>query len=69
MWEPVIQSIFDRTAKTQNSTTAIREAWTFDWQSHGEAGRLNRDYLARLDAHVRQYGDIYTPVEFRLNGS
>ncbi|KAI0657413.1 Alpha/beta hydrolase fold-1 [Cubamyces menziesii] len=52
VWEPVIQSIFDRTAKTQNSAIVIREAWTFDWQSHGEAGRLNRDYLARLDAHV-----------------
>ncbi|KAH9891655.1 alpha/beta-hydrolase [Cubamyces lactineus] len=53
VWEPVIQSVFDRTEKTPNPATAIREAWTFDWQSHGEAGRLNRDFLTRLkDVHV-----------------
>ncbi|KAI0335894.1 alpha/beta-hydrolase [Cubamyces sp. BRFM 1775] len=52
VWEPVIQTIFDRIGNIRSPRTAIREAWTFDWQSHGEAGRLNRNFLVHLDVHV-----------------
>ncbi|EMD41295.1 hypothetical protein CERSUDRAFT_109893 [Gelatoporia subvermispora B] len=39
MWEPTLQVLLDLHAKGQ--APPIREAWTFDWQSHGEAGVVN----------------------------
>ncbi|OBZ71433.1 hypothetical protein A0H81_08376 [Grifola frondosa] len=42
VWEPVIGSLFD------HDPPSIREAWAFDWQSHGEAGVLN-DALLKDD--------------------
>ncbi|OCH85625.1 alpha/beta-hydrolase [Obba rivulosa] len=43
LWEPTIQKLFELHAK--GSGLAIREAWAFDWQSHGEAGVVNAEAL------------------------
>ncbi|KAJ7605167.1 Alpha/Beta hydrolase protein [Roridomyces roridus] len=43
-WEPAIQHAF-RLQKSKPRHQRIREAWTFDWQSHGDAATLNRDAL------------------------
>jgi len=39
-WEPVIADIFTH-QQTMDKTHRIREAWSFDWQSHGDAAVLN----------------------------
>ncbi|KAG6864969.1 hypothetical protein C0991_005876 [Blastosporella zonata] len=43
-WEPTIEQIF---CLQQNKATCdrIREAWAFDWQSHGDAAVLNEKVL------------------------
>ncbi|CDO71472.1 hypothetical protein BN946_scf184909.g66 [Trametes cinnabarina] len=52
VWEPIIQSIFAKARGTHSSALAIREAWTWDWQTHGEAGRLNAAVIARTEKHI-----------------
>ena len=47
-WEPTIQRLFDLDAT--RPTRLIRDAWSLDWQSHGEAGILNRSALLRRDS-------------------
>ncbi|KAJ7166984.1 Alpha/Beta hydrolase protein [Mycena filopes] len=44
-WEPVIQHAF-RTQQPKARHQRVREAWAFDWQNHGDAALLNRDFLA-----------------------
>ncbi|KAI9058368.1 alpha/beta-hydrolase [Trametes sanguinea] len=48
VWEPVIQGLFSG----HPTGIAIREAWTWDWQTHGEAGRLNAAVIARTKEHI-----------------
>ncbi|KAJ7615865.1 Alpha/Beta hydrolase protein, partial [Roridomyces roridus] len=43
-WEPAIQHVF-RLQQSKPRHQRIREAWTFDWQSHGDAATLNREAL------------------------
>ncbi|KAI8969639.1 alpha/beta-hydrolase [Trametes punicea] len=52
VWEPVIHKIFEKSSNASSGALDIREAWTFDWQCHGEAGRLNAAVLAGLDTHI-----------------
>lgn len=43
-WEPTLLHLFE----SQNSLprhSQIREAWSFDWQNHGDAAILNKDIL------------------------
>ncbi|KAJ7453156.1 Alpha/beta hydrolase fold-1 [Mycena latifolia] len=40
-WEPTIEKLF----ALQSRSSRIREAWTFDWQSHGESAVLNEEAL------------------------
>ncbi|KAJ7641885.1 Alpha/beta hydrolase family-domain-containing protein [Roridomyces roridus] len=42
-WEPTLQQMF---AKYNLGQFSIREVWAVDWQSHGEAGRINASKLA-----------------------
>ncbi|KZT09001.1 alpha/beta-hydrolase [Laetiporus sulphureus 93-53] len=37
LWEPVIEHLF----KSSDIASVIREAWSVDWQSHGEAAVFN----------------------------
>lgn len=43
-WEPVIQRLF-QLQETEAELHRIREAWSFDWQSHGDAAVLNYNVL------------------------
>jgi len=43
-WEPVTQHLF-RSQSTKDESYRIREAWSFDWQNHGDAAVLNRAAL------------------------
>ncbi|KAJ7935349.1 hypothetical protein B0H13DRAFT_1854572 [Mycena leptocephala] len=40
-WEPVLDKLFCEKSNVHN----IREAWSFDWQSHGESAVLNEEAL------------------------
>ncbi|KAF4573292.1 hypothetical protein EYR40_003627 [Pleurotus pulmonarius] len=60
-WEPTIQAIFERTSKQSPNKTRVREAWSFDWQNHGDAAVLNKsagtvtvyDWAAAISAFVK----------------
>ena len=43
-WEPVIEKLFTSQRK-MDKAHRIREAWSFDWQNHGDAAVLNRQAL------------------------
>jgi len=43
-WEPVIQHLF-KSQSSKDNGYRIREAWSFDWQNHGDAAILNREVL------------------------
>ncbi|KAF8079386.1 Alpha/Beta hydrolase protein [Lyophyllum atratum] len=43
-WEPTIQRMF-QVQQAKDESYRIREAWSFDWQNHGDAAVLNRDAL------------------------
>ncbi|KAI0935586.1 hypothetical protein AcV5_003971 [Taiwanofungus camphoratus] len=44
LWEPVIESLF-KLKDPETGVPLIREAWSFDWQSHGEAAVVNDPVL------------------------
>ncbi|KAJ7611431.1 Alpha/beta hydrolase fold-1 [Mycena polygramma] len=44
-WEPTLEQIFD-TQGQENCGFAILEAWSVDWQSHGEAAIINEAALS-----------------------
>ncbi|PPQ92478.1 hypothetical protein CVT25_010423 [Psilocybe cyanescens] len=51
-WEPVIEQLF----KVQrNKDVRLREAWAFDWQSHGDSAVLNREALKNRAEGVSVY--------------
>ncbi|KAJ3505219.1 hypothetical protein NLJ89_g7532 [Agrocybe chaxingu] len=43
-WEPVIERLFSL-QRMKDRTRQIREAWSFDWQNHGDSAVLNRELL------------------------
>jgi hypothetical protein len=43
-WEPVIEKLYKLLQKLDKAHR-IREAWSFDWQNHGDAAILNRQLL------------------------
>ncbi|PPQ72245.1 hypothetical protein CVT24_002345 [Panaeolus cyanescens] len=43
-WEPIIERLFIL-QQHRDRTQRIREAWSFDWQNHGDAAVLNQDIL------------------------
>ncbi|KAJ7362308.1 Alpha/beta hydrolase fold-1 [Mycena albidolilacea] len=45
-WEPTIERIFAL------RPSAVREAWAFDWQTHGESAILNRQLLETSPSRV-----------------
>lgn len=47
-WEPTIQRLFEYSfGSTIGSLPAIREAWAFDWQTHGDSAVLNAEALSQ----------------------
>nr|GAT52936.1 predicted protein [Mycena chlorophos] len=45
-WEPVIETcIVNQRGKPRHQR--VREAWAFDWQSHGDSAVLNREQIAQ----------------------
>ncbi|KAF8167148.1 Alpha/beta hydrolase fold-1 [Crassisporium funariophilum] len=50
-WEPVIERVF-MLQERKDETHRIREAWSFDWQSHGDAATLNREILTSRENGV-----------------
>ncbi|KAF8072085.1 Alpha/beta hydrolase fold-1 [Lyophyllum atratum] len=49
-WEPTIERIF-HLQQSKDRRDRVREAWAFDWQSHGDAAVLNEGLLnSREDA-------------------
>lgn len=53
-WEPVIQALFDLSAKS----TSIREAWAIECPNHGRSAVLNAEELANNWTNTWE-GDIY----------
>lgn len=54
-WEPVIAYLFDRQQKLNPGQHRIREAWAFDWPTHGDAAVLNRELLGKRTDSVCEY--------------
>jgi hypothetical protein len=44
-WEPTISQLF-QTQGLKEDGQRIREAWSFDWQNHGDAAILNQAVLS-----------------------
>ncbi|KAF9478000.1 alpha/beta-hydrolase [Pholiota conissans] len=44
-WEPTLFRLFTMQNTENPGDCSIREAWAFDWQSHGDSGVLNRSAL------------------------
>lgn len=45
LWEPVIAYIFHQSQSDSLGQYKIREAWAFDWPTHGDAAVLNQKLL------------------------
>ncbi|KAF8188675.1 Alpha/beta hydrolase family-domain-containing protein [Pholiota molesta] len=45
-WEPTLARLLYTESTEGRGRHAIREVWSFDWQSHGDSGVLNRVKLA-----------------------
>ncbi|KAJ6453955.1 Alpha/beta hydrolase fold-1 [Mycena sanguinolenta] len=64
-WEPIISQVF-RTQAGKMPQNCVREAWAVDWQSHGEAGVLNREVLPEDGVCVSHLLSQF-PVAARVN--
>lgn len=60
-WEPIIEFIFSQSSP---SHLRIREAWAFDWPTHGEAGILNQALLRDRTESVSVYDWVPGVVQF-----
>ncbi|KAI0636101.1 alpha/beta-hydrolase [Trametes polyzona] len=49
VWEPTLERVFAASSGADGRGPRVREAWTFDMQSHGASALLNSDVLDRLD--------------------
>ncbi|KAJ7257738.1 Alpha/Beta hydrolase protein [Mycena rebaudengoi] len=46
-WEPTLEQIF-RQQHSKPRHHRVHDAWSFDWQNHGDAALLNRDLLETI---------------------
>ncbi|KZT21796.1 alpha/beta-hydrolase [Neolentinus lepideus HHB14362 ss-1] len=46
-WEPVLQGLFE-IQESVSGHSIIREAWAFDWHTHGDSAVLNAETLDKL---------------------
>ncbi|KAF9810416.1 hypothetical protein IEO21_06953 [Rhodonia placenta] len=63
LWEPVIENLLQREGTT---SLAVREAWSIDWQSHGEAAELNEHVLG-TDADGLSVQEWATGIQGLIN--
>lgn len=63
LWEPVIENLLQR---EDNTSLAVREAWSIDWQSHGEAAELNEHVLG-TDADGLSVQEWATGIQGLIN--
>ncbi|KAF7973728.1 hypothetical protein HWV62_14292 [Athelia sp. TMB] len=54
VWEPVIERLF-QLQQTTPKARRVREAYSFDWQTHGAAGILNEEALKSRPEGVTGY--------------
>ncbi|KAF7982913.1 hypothetical protein HWV62_25186 [Athelia sp. TMB] len=54
VWEPVIERLF-QLQQTTPKARRVREAYSFDWQTHGAAGILNQEALKSRPEGVTGY--------------
>lgn len=47
VWETIILHLL--ALKEKSGQLVVREAWTFDMQSHGEAAKYNKDILKNAE--------------------
>ncbi|KAJ4470388.1 alpha/beta-hydrolase [Lentinula edodes] len=60
-WEPTIERIF-LTQATKERHHQIREAWSFDWQNHGDAALLNEEALRGRHEGVCEHMIVFCPT-------
>ncbi|KZT09004.1 alpha/beta-hydrolase [Laetiporus sulphureus 93-53] len=53
LWEPVIAQLF----KNKDTAPLIREAWSIDWQSHGDAAVVNEHLLKSRGVSALEYAN------------
>ncbi|KAF8891609.1 hypothetical protein CPB84DRAFT_1784093 [Gymnopilus junonius] len=53
-WEPIIERLFDL-RNTKDEQHRLREAWSFDYQNHGDSAVLNREALKSRPEGVSAY--------------
>ncbi|KAK7684542.1 hypothetical protein QCA50_012489 [Cerrena zonata] len=60
VWEPIIQHLFQLSSDPKlPSTCRVREAWSLEWQNHGESALLNTESLSERDCFgVHEIGDV-----------
>ncbi|TFK63034.1 alpha/beta-hydrolase [Pluteus cervinus] len=54
-WEPIIEQLFHHQQSKVDPFHRIREAWAFDWQSHGDAALLNAQVLQEREDTVSAF--------------
>ncbi|KAG5652706.1 hypothetical protein H0H81_004019 [Sphagnurus paluster] len=62
-WEPAIERMFEL-QRSKPPHQRIREAWSFDWQNHGDAAVLNREALLKRPQGVSVYEWATALAEF-----
>ncbi|KAJ3561263.1 hypothetical protein NP233_g10300 [Leucocoprinus birnbaumii] len=63
-WEPVIAYLFSQSQPSSLDHFKVREAWAFDWPTHGEAGVLNLASLEQRSDSVSVYDWVPGVVQF-----
>lgn len=60
-WEPILDKLFTLQS-AKSAFQQIREAWSFDWQSHGESAVLNEDAVKDDPKSARTFSG-YSPQD------
>lgn len=62
-WEPTIEALFEAQVSKPRSHR-IREAWSFDWPSHGEGALVNEDILKNRSQYISAFEWVQALVAF-----
>lgn len=69
-WEPVIESLLALTigdSSSEKQVSLIREAWSLEWQHHGEFAALNHSVLANrppgvCESYAARHATLFSPL-------
>ncbi|KAL0954538.1 hypothetical protein HGRIS_003504 [Hohenbuehelia grisea] len=64
-WEPTLEQLFKFNS---SGTILIREAWSFDWPNHGDAGVLNASIFAKRPDGIREQEFSAAIIDFMASG-